>query len=1398
MNLGKKLRVTGKRMICYIIAFIAFIALISIVSAGIWVTHSNDAKAKIGTYQDVNNSVTLTYTFDPTIINAPATEVYVYGQEGISKDIVIPDYFTDEYGKHYVTSIGIRDISNKDSFFFNSTLAGIVNIDLSQCSKLERINDYAFYYESYAGNISLPVNIKSIGNYVSYQTSNKVSYNIPNPNVAFIDNSGNPATYDGTVKFCGPTQSTARDFVGMEYENTKYSTNNIKTFKYTLDYLPKSGTIEVLQDYVYVVATDNTISEDTRNALNAMAKVKLPTQSHYDFRGYYTSLMANSTLGDGEPFVNADGEICATEVAKDMSLKAGFSPCVYTISYSSNVTDEEKALLPTTYTYGIGVQIPDLERTGYTWGCWYTNSSYSGNSLTSFSRSDYGNVTLYPKFTACSYTVKFDGNHSTSGSMTTIAANYDKSFVIPDSSYLRTGYQFTGWNTKADGNGTEYLPAVTASNLSAENNATVTLYAQWEAQTVDYKVTYIYRGLEGEDDETLSQTLRAKTDSMVEPDPSVKAKSGFNTPVKQKVAVLGNGTTKITYIFTRKNYIVNVTKDSGFFDVTGSGTYPYGTKITLTALVGAGYTFDSWKASDEDVVLIKADNTCTFTLGASNITIDAKTTANTYGISYVLGNDAVFTTPAMPTYTHGIAQNLPTPDTLRRTGYVFVGWYDNAAFAGDSLTEISASVYGYKSYYAKWKLASYTITYETNGGSLNGTQESGYTYRNSVNLPSESQITRNGYTFSGWYDNKDFENEPIVSISSSDYGNKTFYAKWEPRTYTITYDLDGGKLTDREEEEQYTVGNVFTLPTAEQTTKAGFQFNGWYTDSFCTGEPVTELTAEEYGTKVLYASWNTTPYSITFDTDGGTMSGDIPETYRYGTTVSLPVLVTKYGYSFVGWWDGQKIASQIESTEYGNKIYVAFWQNNSTTTVESTSLDGDITDAISNTVDITSEGVSDTGYYYTELEDSQKKIYASLYNRYKLVTEKGKDQNRDSVLLTSSTSYTHADVADAQTALVWDHPEIFWVRYFGSSEVSVENGKYVCAIIPIEAYSETLYLADLEQYSGYFTKAINSIGIIGSETTYEKLEKIHDYVINTYSYDNYGVTLNSSTSNDTRAAGRMLVTTRGCCEAYAKITKMFCDYFKIPCVLVQSSTHMWNEVQIDNKWYGMDTTWDDNTVNSRMYFLKGTTTFSDVDHEIKNAFYVSSSGSIITDFGCFPAPTISTDYVATSNKQNTDNASGKGNGTSKSNAKELISKGKTYTVGSLKYKVLSVSSKNSTVQVVGAKKKTVKSITIPATVKINKVSCKITAVGTGAFKQYKKLSKVTIGKNVTKIGSKAFYKDSKLKKIVFKGNKIKTIGSGAIKGIYKKATLDTAKNKIKTYKKKFTAKTGYKKSIKIK
>lgn len=129
--------------------------------------------------------------------------------------------------------------------------------------------------------------------------------------------------------------------------------------------------------------------------------------------------------------------------------------------------------------------------------------------------------------------------------------------------------------------------------------------------------------------------------------------------------------------------------------------------------------------------------------------------------------------------------------------------------------------------------------------------------------------------------------------------------------------------------------------------------------------------------------------------------------------------------------------------------------------------------------------------------------------------------------------------------------------------------------------------------------------------------------------------------------------------------------------------------------------------------------------------------------------------------------------------------GSVHKVGNFKYKISSKSAKTVTLT---KKVKGKKTVTVPAVVKINGTSYKVTAIGANVWKNDKALRRVVVGKNIKKIGAKAFYGAKNLKKVTIQTKKLASVGSGAYKGVSKKITIKVPAGKKKAYKKMLTKK----------
>lgn len=142
---------------------------------------------------------------------------------------------------------------------------------------------------------------------------------------------------------------------------------------------------------------------------------------------------------------------------------------------------------------------------------------------------------------------------------------------------------------------------------------------------------------------------------------------------------------------------------------------------------------------------------------------------------------------------------------------------------------------------------------------------------------------------------------------------------------------------------------------------------------------------------------------------------------------------------------------------------------------------------------------------------------------------------------------------------------------------------------------------------------------------------------------------------------------------------------------------------------------------------------------------------------------------------------------------ETLGEGETFTAGNLRYRVIA----GDQAAVTGVKKKSLKSITVPATVTVKGRKLKVTEIGAKAFRGCKKLKRAVLGKNVKTIGKAAFYGDQSLKTIVLRTQKLTSVGKHAFRGISSRAVVRAPKKKVNIYKK-LLRKKGLKNSVKVK
>ena len=239
-------------------------------------------------------------------------------------------------------------------------------------------------------------------------------------------------------------------------------------------------------------------------------------------------------------------------------------------------------------------------------------------------------------------------------------------------------------------------------------------------------------------------------------------------------------------------------------------------------------------------------------------------------IQIIVKNGSEFTAPA--------SDGLTRPDGDTDNYFMWLDGNGNSYEPGGSVpsdvTELTV----------QWTAPTYAVTLNTNGGTINNGNVTGYTYGVGATLPAADDMTYTGHTFKGWYDNENLTGSPVTAIGGAETGNKEYWAKWEINQYTVTVKPENGKA-DIIITQDY--GTPITAPTL---TREGYTFKGW------DKEIPETMPAENITVK---AQWEINQYTIAFDTNGG--SEIAPITQDYGTEITAPDNPTRKGYTFKGW-----------------------------------------------------------------------------------------------------------------------------------------------------------------------------------------------------------------------------------------------------------------------------------------------------------------------------------------------------------------------------------------------------------------------------------------------------------------------------------------------------------------
>ena len=553
----------------------------------------------------------------------------------------------------------------------------------------------------------------------------------------------------------------------------------------------------------------------------------------------------------------------------------------YTVTFDVNGGDEEVASFG--YNKGDTVAFETPVRAGYIFVGWYTDARFKTRiaGITDKSASNYD---LIAKWTPVKYTIIFNKNDAgnsikATGSIANLAMTYDVEKKLNVNKFVRKGYTFGGWMKKADGAETEgelidFEDAEAVINLATENNAKVTLYAYWKP--IEYTISYNPGGNGDEVSNSVENPATYTAEDAVILAAPVTTKAGFvfdgwykENTYKTKVTEIKAGTTgNLTF------YAKWITGDFKVkYDANGASgkmtpdTFKYGVEKALKA--------NAFKKSVTETVNGK------------------KVTKN-----YVFAGWSV-----VPADDYDSSEDYFRDKQVVDSNILLEMMNDKGLLRGE-VNDNTTFENGEVTLYAVWR-RDYTVSFDTMCDEVEAPETISYSYGDTVKLPT---VTREGYTFAGWYTDATYKTR-IASIAKNAATNYVLVAKWTPNKYTVIFNKNAKDATGSMANLAFVYDTEKEL-MANRFVRNGYKFIGWSTTAdggegrtFDDKEAVENLTATNNGKVTLYAQWQATGYTITFDTNGGTAVEAV--NYQYNAAAPLALNVEnpiKDRYVFTGWY----------------------------------------------------------------------------------------------------------------------------------------------------------------------------------------------------------------------------------------------------------------------------------------------------------------------------------------------------------------------------------------------------------------------------------------------------------------------------------------------------------------
>ena len=869
-----------------------------------------------------------------------------------------------------------------------------------------------------------------------------------------------------------------------------------------------------------------------------------PTRKGYAFLGW--SVSKTSSV----PEYKAGDKI---ELTDKVTLYAVWSKGIK-LTFNANGGKTSKKY-KTVYKYLSYGTLPKASKKGYAFTGWYTKKT-GGTLIKDVNIVNYSKkFTLYAHYQKINYNLIYElnggVNNSKNKSIYTITT---ASFSLSNPS--KKGYIFKGWYTT-----NKYKTKVTKIKKGSTGNKT--LYAKWTPIT--YHVSFNGNGntsgkMVSQKNIKYGVSFKLKTNTFNKKDyvfagwNTKKDGSGTSYNDSQNVINLlsiNNKTITLYAQWKKPEYKIIYELNDGVNKENVVNTYSSENTTILPSPTKEGFTFDGWFLENNFINKITSIEKGT----KGDIKIYAKWTKIEdelvfYTITYEL-NGGVNPETVVTTFTKNDEIILVEPI---RENYKFLGWYTDSELT-NKITKINKGTKENIIVYAKWEqneeIKTYGIAYILNGGVNPSDTPLEYVSTYSVILPTP---TREGYTFDGWYTEKEFENKVTV-ISIGSVGNKTFYAKWiknseELIEYNIKYELDGANEL-LNPVVKYTIEDEVTLLIP---SKEGYIFDGWYTEQDFKNK-IIKIEKGHTGDITIYAKWikienENNDFIITYNLYGGVNPENAINTFKETDEFEL-LIPTKNGYTFDGWYTDSGFKNKITKINKGTNNNIdlyAKWKF--------------ITKRNYNYV------------YYKNIDSyiisNQDEIIQSIYT--------GLNSGNDKITLDCNYETVEACLDDFKT--VFQNNKLMlsisnYVNPYNKYYNINASYTYSSKEANIELTFNKKYTKEqIEEIDKIIDSNLNELNL-NEMSDEEKIKWAHDYLVNKNSYDEES--MNTGVGDAYNAYGA-IVLNKAVCQGYAEAMALFLDRFNIPNILVPSDTHVWNLVYVNNKWLHLDVTWDDPVV----------------------------------------------------------------------------------------------------------------------------------------------------------------------------------------------------------------------------